>query len=160
MAFKADLFQQGHLMKMYIKVECSCYLTTTVHFKNCWALCGWEFQCPLPLSEWFIGRNTSHVAWILPRAEAWGRIIVFSLCFLRHILSLWLKYLLSKILVPLVLEWGWHPLFISICGIKIHEDQYRVLTGSFTSWVLITLFVIEKRVGNVYKLCFLFRWQL
>ena len=134
LALKADwLFHQGHLMKMYIKVECSCQLTT-VPFKNCWVLCVWEFQCPLPLSDWFIQRNTFHVAFVLPRAEVRGRIIVFSSCFLRYILSLWLKLLtLQDLILPLVMEWGWHPLFISECGIKIHEDQYRFVTGSFTS---------------------------
>lgn len=116
------------------KVECSCQLTTAVHFKNCWVLCvAWEFQCPLPLPDWCVQMNTSYVACALPRAEAQGRIIMFCLCFLRYTLSIWLELLLLQGLVPPALEWRWHPFLISLCGIKIHEDQYRIVTGNFTS---------------------------
>lgn len=137
-------FKQGHLMKIHIKVECSCQFTTTVRFINHCVMRSLRISVSSALISRI--RTNEHLSCDVCFIQGWGtgkdNCVLLVFFWGTHRQFDW-SYLGSKILFFLALEWGWHPLLISLCGIKIHEDQYRIVIGNVTSYILIMLLVIE-----------------
>ena len=147
LVLKAEVFfffKQGHLMKIHIKVECSCQFTTTVRFINHCVMRSLRISVSSALISRI--RTNEHLSCDVCFIQGWGtgkdNCVLLVFFWGTHRQFDW-SYLGSKILFFLALEWGWHPLLISLCGIKIHEDQYRIVIGNVTSYILIMLLVIE-----------------
>ena len=90
---------QGHLVKICVMLESSCWLTTTVHFLTSWVFyLAWEFRCPL-CPFWLIYPSD------MCFSKGWGTKGDNRMCwslslFLRCIPSNWWELLMLQSATP------------------------------------------------------------